>query len=243
MTQTPTFPPLFSGEALTGPADPFAKACSRALLGCDSGLIVYNIAADQLRAAIVFAPEAPAEQALPVMMACEVGFQNAFGVLAPPEVSVHFSWHGDILINQARCGRIRLAAAEAGPEEDLPWVVVGLELPLLPSDPDTPGLTPDQTCLYEEGCGEIHPVDLLEAWARHTLVWIKRWEDEGPRPLSAEWRTLVDKMGEDVKFEMNGTSYDGTFMGIDENFGMLLRVGETVRLLPLSTVLDQGETP
>ena len=240
MTPELTFPPLFQGEALTGAADPFAKACTQALLGCDAGTVIYNITPDALKAAIIFAPEGPMDEALPVLIACEVGFQNALGALAPPEVSVHFRWDGEILVNNARCGRMRMAAAEVAKDADLDWVVIGLELPLLPPDPETPGLTPDQTCLFEEGCADLDPGLLLEAWTRHTLVWINRWSDDGLRPLSTEWRGLVDKMGEPVEITLAGQSYSGTFMGIDESFGMLLRQGDDTQLLPLSLLLEQG---
>jgi BirA family biotin operon repressor/biotin-[acetyl-CoA-carboxylase] ligase len=55
MTQA-SFPPLFIGQAVTGALNPFDKACSQAMLGCDAGLVVHNISPDTLRAAIVFAP-------------------------------------------------------------------------------------------------------------------------------------------------------------------------------------------
>ena len=50
MSEAPQFPPLFEGLALSGSADPFAKAKTQAIMGCDAGLVVYNLAADQLRA-------------------------------------------------------------------------------------------------------------------------------------------------------------------------------------------------
>ena len=76
---------------------------------------------------------------------------------------------------------------------------------------------------------------LLESWAKHTLVWITRWEEDRGRALHAEWRGLAHGIGEEVT--QNGLS--GSFLGVDENFGMLLRRGEQTHLLPLSTVLEQ----
>ena len=32
-----------------------------------------------------------------------------------------------------------------------------------------------------------------------------------------------------------------TFMGVDENFGMLLRIGDETRLIPMTTCLETGE--
>lgn len=238
---SPNFPPLFVGEPVAPHVDPFAKAIAEATLGCDAGLIVYAPGGDHLRAAIVFAPEQDLDVAMAVFPACGVGFQNALGALAPPEVAVHLSWTGDIFVNGARCGSLRVAASDRRGDVMPNWIVVGLELPLLPLDPDAPGATPDSTSLYEEGCAEVEPSLLLEAWARHTLVWISRLEDEGARSLHSEWRGLARDIGEDVRLELAGTSYSGTFLGVDEHFGMLLRDRDETTVLPLRLILTEGD--
>ncbi len=235
----PVFPPLFAGRAVEGRTDPFAKACASAALGCDGGLIVHNVSADRLAAAIVFAPEVPLEDAMAMLPACGVGFQNALGALAPPEVAVHLTWQGGILVNGASCGRLRAAASDCAPEDVPEWLVVGLEVPLIAEDPDAPGAAPDRTSLYEEGCVEVAPGALLESWSRHTLVWINRWSDDGPGPLHGEWRGLAHGLGGEVS--IGGRT--GLFVGIDERFGMLLREGGTTGLLPLSGLLERGGRP
>lgn len=53
---TPSFPPLFTGRDANG-NDPFALACATAEAGCDAGLVIYDLAPNTLRAAIVFAPD------------------------------------------------------------------------------------------------------------------------------------------------------------------------------------------
>ncbi len=232
----PVFPPLLRGEAVEGRTDPFAKACALAALGCDGGTIIYNIRADRLAAAIVFAPEVVLEDAMAMLPACGVGFQNALGALAPPEVAVHLTWWGDILVNGASCGRLRAAAADCVAEESPDWLVVGLEVPLIAGDGEVPGAAPDRTSLYEEGCVEVAPDRLLESWARHTLVWINRWSDDGVGPLHSEWRGLAHGIGEDVTVD----GQTGLFVGVDERFGMLLRKGGTTKLLPLSSMLERG---
>ncbi len=228
------FPPLMSGQEVTGGEDPFLAACRQAVLGCEAGLVVYNLGADTLRAAIVLAPEVALSRAMAVLPICGVGFQNALGALAPPEVAVHLEWNGGLRVNGARCGRLRIAASTGEPAETPDWMVVGLELPLWPKS-DDPGETPDDTALYAEGCADVEAPMLLESWARHTLNWIARWEDEGTRPLHAEWRGLAHGMGEPV--ELNDLS--GTFLGVDEDFGMLLRDDETTHLIPITTQLEK----
>ena len=229
----PTFPPLMSGQAVNGNIDPFEKACAMAALGCDAGLIVHNVTANRLMAAMVMSPEVPLEDAMAMLPTCGVGFQNALGALAPPEVAVHLEWSGGIRINGASCGLMRVAAGGNNPELEPDWLVVGFELPLM-QVAERPGDTPDQTALYDEGCADVDPTALLESWARHTLVWITRWEADGAAPLHAEWRGLAHGIGEDVN--QNGIS--GTWLGVDERFGMLIRDGDQTHLIPLSSILE-----
>jgi len=225
------FPPLMSGEAAG--ADVMEHASLRATQGCDAGLIAYVLGANSLQAALVFAPEVPLKEAMSMLPVCGVGFQNALGALAPPEVAVHLEWPGGIRINGAACGQFSVAASTSDPQEVPDWLVVGFTLPLWP-ETDTPGDTPDQTTLYAEGCAEVMAPDLLEAWARHTLNWIGRWEDSGTKRVHAEWRGLAHGIGE----EMTVGNLTGTFLGVDEHFGMLLRDDTATHLIPLTDLLE-----
>ncbi len=240
MTTEPIFPPLLSGQAVTGQIDPFEKAISLATLGCDAGTIVYNIGNDVLRAAFIFAPEVALEKACAMMIACGIGYSNALGALAPPEVGVHLDWHGGILVNAGLCGGLKMAASDNDPTATPDWLVVGLTVPLFPAN-DEGGLTPDQTTLFQEGCVEVDPVELLESWSRHTLVWINRWTDEGPAPLHAEWRSKAYAMGDKVTTIVDGNEVTGSFLGIDEAFGMLIRTHETTKVKALSSLLLNGD--
>lgn len=229
----PVFPPLMSGLAVTGAMDAFNTACAKAAMGCDAGLVVYNLGADVMQAALVLAPEVPLAKAMTMLPLCAVGFQNALGALAPPEVAVHLGWDGPLFLNGARCGGLRVAASDTDPNAQPDWLVIGLTLPLWPASEET-GETPDATALYAEGCADVDALSLLEAWGRHTLNWINRWEDEGSRALHAEWRGLAHGMGETC----TQGELTGNFLGVDEDFGMLLRHGGTTHLIPLTTLLE-----
>lgn len=234
-----SFPPLMTGQAVAPGADPFAKACAEAMRGCDAGLVVHDLGHHRLRAALVLAPEVPLSEAVVMLPLCGVGFQNALGALAPPEVAVHLEWDGTIRVNGARCGKLRMAASHGDPARQPDWLVVGLDLVLWPEDDalDSGGATPDQTALYAEGCAEVEAPRLLEAWARHTLTWINRWDGDGPRPVHSEWRGLAHGVGEETTWH----GRTGTFLGVDENFGMLLRDGDgQTTLIPLTDLLEDG---
>jgi len=235
-----TFPPLFTGVAVAGGIDPFDKACGMAALGCESGVLTHSVTPDYIRAAMVFAPEMVLEDAMAVVCACGIGFQNALGALAPPEVAVHLGWQGDFDINGGTSGRIRVSASTHDPMTEPDWLVVGLELLLLPQSGNDAGDTPDQTSLFQEGCGDVSPIRLLESWSRHTLVWINRLLEDGAEPIHAEWRGLLQGLGEEITITSESGQQNGTFLGIDAKFGMLLRDSDGTRLIPLSSRLEHN---
>ncbi len=230
---TPSFPPLFSGLAVEGQVDPFDKACAEAARGCDAGLVVHDLGANLLRAALVFAPDVELVDAMAMLPLCGVGFQNALGALGPPEVAVHLEWAGGLRINGASCGTLRVAASSSNPRAEPDWMVIGLELPLWP-ETDTPGDIPEQTALYAEGCADVNAMELLESWVKHTLVGINTWTEDGVKALHKDWRGLSHGIGEDIT--MNEVS--GTFLGVDEQFGMLVRAADTTHLVPLTYLLE-----
>ena len=230
---TPSFPPLFSGLAVEGQVDPFDKACAEAARGCDAGLVVHDLGANLLRAALVFAPDVELVDAMAMLPLCGVGFQNALGALGPPEVAVHLEWAGGLRINGASCGTLRVAASSSNPRAEPDWMVIGLELPLWP-ETDTPGDIPEQTALYAEGCADVNAMELLESWVKHTLVGINTWTEDGVKTLHKDWRGLSHGIGENIT--MNEIS--GTFLGVDEQFGMLIRAADTTHLVPLTYLLE-----
>ena len=236
MNQSPTFPPLLTGMAVSGSVDPFATACTLAAQGCDGGTLVHNVQADRLRAALVFAPEVALADAMAMLPVCGIGFHNALGALAPPEVAVQLTWDGVIRINGARCGHLQVAAATTNPDQMPDWLVVGIDVAILQTQAD-PGKNPDVTALFDEGCADIDPLRLLESWARHTLVWVNRWSDEGNTGLHREWLGLVSGVGDPI--ERGGHS--GRFLGVDDRFGVLIRDAATTHLVPMSTLLGERE--
>lgn len=231
----PTFPPLMQGQPVGAGIDPFTKAQALAALGCDAGTVIYRLDHDVLRAAIVFAPDVVLSEAMVMLPLCAVGLQNALGALAPPEVAVHLEWDGPLRINGARCGGFEIAASGTDPSSVPDWLVVGLTLPLWPTREET-GETPDETALYAEGCAEVDAITLLESWTRHTLAHINRWSDEGVEPLHRDWRGLAWNIGEDISLH----GFTGTFLGVDEAFGMLLRTDQDTKLLPLTDLLEES---
>ena len=228
MSETPSFPPLLSGEVVPNNMDPFEKAVSRAIAGVDSGTVFYSEAGDTLRAALVLAPETPLEQAIQAVYVAQIGFAESLGALAPPEVPVHFQWPDRIKVNGALYGTVRFAVDVSDPDAHPNWLVLGIEVPFIPQS-DDPGANPNETCLLDEGCSDVTPMALLESWSRHTLLWLTYFLDDGFERLHKEWRPRCDTLGEEVD-----SPKPGVFVGLDEKGRMLLRTGamtETISLI------------
>ncbi|MEM9785676.1 MAG: biotin/lipoate--protein ligase family protein [Pseudomonadota bacterium] len=218
----PTFPPLMSGQATVD--DPLDVATQMAMAGCDAGTVVYQTGTDDLRAAIIFAPDIPLGDAMIMLPICGIGFQNALGAIAPPEIAVLLEWNGTLRVNDATCGGLSAHASGNDPAGVPDWLIIGLHIPIRNSA-ENPGATPDVTTLYEEGCGDISATQLLEGWSRHTLVWMNRWSDDGTAPIHAEYTGLLHR-------------HEGE-IGVDERFGLLRKTGDTTTLTLLTDLLRQ----
>lgn len=232
MNMAPSFPPLMQGLHAAG-TDPFEAACQDAIQGCDAGTILYDITPEELRAAIVFAPEVPLAKATAMLPLTGVAVQNALGALGPSELPVHLQWDGPIKVNGGFCGRVFAATHECGPDQTPTWMVTGFSLTFARSNVQG-GETPDATDLVSEGCGDLSPEQFLESWSRHLLNWINRWEDDGMAPLHREYAGLVDAMGSDI--DVLGRS--GHFLGLDEDLGLLLRTNGQTTVIPLTELLE-----
>ena len=229
--EQPIFPPLLRGEETMPGMDPFQKAVASAALGTNPGLICWSRDETTLRAALVLAPEAPLERAIGISFAVALGLGDSLGALAPPEVAIHYVWPDAFKVNGADCGAMRAAAATTDPKAEPDWLVIGVEMPYLPPSDGEPGKRPNQTSLIDEGCLEVTPLKLLESWSRHTLVWINRWLDDGFQPIHTAWRERAWGMGEELP-------EGGTFMGIDELGGMLVKTAKTTEVRPLTAMLE-----
>lgn len=224
------FPPLLTGLAVAG--DPFGVAV-RSAAEAEPGSVFYLPAEDRLEAAVLLAPETALADAITVCFAVSLGLNDAIGALAPPEVAFHLEWPGAFRVNGASCGGMRVQASTSVPDEEPDWLVIGLDVPVHVTTAQEPGAMPDRTSLHAEGCGEISGPALTEAWARHMMNWLHIWLTDGFQPLHVHWSTRAYRLGETVV-----APEPGTFVGLDERGGMILKDDAGARILPLTCLLE-----
>jgi BirA family biotin operon repressor/biotin-[acetyl-CoA-carboxylase] ligase len=235
MSQRPEFPPLYRPFAVTPDLDPFERAIGVAGDGAEAGTLLWSIAQEACECAVVLAPEHHLEASLPVVLVAMLGLGDALGSLVPPVVAVTFGWPDRLEVNGGVIGGVRMASAPVVVRSAVPdWMVIGISVAVRgPWADDQPPDDLLRTTLAEEGCGQVQTVDLLEAFARHFLAWINRWQDDGVGPILQAWLSRATGLGKPIELEIGDHVRQGTFTGLTESGAMRLvkeGVAQTISL-------------
>jgi biotin-(acetyl-CoA carboxylase) ligase len=233
-----SLPPLYEARALPASADPLAVAVQTARRSDATGSLFYAERPDRVEMALVLGPEGTLLQSLPVLYPLTMALGDALGSTLPPQIGVQFGWPDRILMNGALAGALRLLS----PTDDLKavpdWLLAGFTLDVMgdPTDPE-PGRNPDRTSLFEEGAVEVNPGMILEAFARHFLAWLNRWEEEGLAPLETPWLARAIGFGLEATFAGQNGRVTGKVEAISREGNLVLDSGKRKIVLPISNVL------
>lgn len=221
----PRLPPLFTGHAVKAPATAFDTACRRAAAG-DLGAadMVWSRGTERAAVALVLEPEVSLSRSCQMAALGLVAVAETLGHLCPPQVSVEFRWPSTVLVNGAAAGVVRLGSpADTALDAVPPWLVLGCEVQVRhPGTGVEPGERPTETCLAEEGAGDLSRTDVVEALAPRLLAWLSTWQDDGFRPIHEQWRFRV--VGRDSETTIDGRSV--RIVGLDDEGGLLVRAGD-----------------
>ena len=87
----------------------------------------------------------------------------------------------------------RLAWPTACGEHEVPdWLVFGAMVRASTMSPFEIGQT--GVGMEEEGFEEVDAVDLIEAFARHLMLGVARWQSDGPKAAVRRWLDRLDKV-------------------------------------------------
>lgn len=243
MAEQPTFPPLLTGKPVTAPRRPFAVACGDVRGGkAGAGDVYYAQNTRIMDCAVVLEPEIPLRQSLQMPYVMQVGFGDAFGVLAEPETALYFHWPDRILVNSAEAGRLRLAApGGVGLDDVPPWMVLNIVVEIEGEEGAEPGLNPERTNLREEGCIDITCAGLIESFCRHFLAWVHIWEEDGFRPVHDAWIGRAVGYEQPLEFKIDGQPpVTGKVIGLDEAGALLVKPEQgAVTALELDRIIER----
>jgi biotin-(acetyl-CoA carboxylase) ligase len=228
MSERPVMPPLFQPLAVTPEIDPFERGLQIAPEGAEAGTVLWSIGQDRCQASVILAPEHPLETSLPIVLVAMLGLGDALGALLPPVVATTFGWPDRIEVNGGVVGGVRLASARTEKPSDIPdWMVVAYGLARVHTENAEPGHQPGRTTLAEEGC-EIACIDLIEAFGRHFLAWINRWQEDGVAPVRQAWLSRATGLSSSIEVATGQHKKQGIFTGLTDTGSIrLMRNGIT----------------
>jgi biotin-(acetyl-CoA carboxylase) ligase len=224
-------PPLYVAVILNDSgADARAHATRLAAEGGEAGLFVWRPAADRIDCAIVLRPEEAGAQVMPVVLVASLALLDAVGSAGPAAVGADLVWPAALRVNSGLCGGIAL---DLGPGDDPEWAVVSVILRKTGAPGAEGDERPDLTALFNEGFADMADRDLVEAFARHFLVWMDRWREQGLAPVARRWLHCARSMGEDTVLMIGNELIAGAIEGLDDAGGLILDTAGGRRVLPL----------
>ena len=231
MTAALNLPPLYESVVLDEPgADARAHAARLAADGGEAGLFVWRPAVDRIDCAVLLRPEEDAMQVMPVVLVASLALLDAVGTAGPAAVACDLAWPASLRINSGLAGGVAL---DLGPGDIPDWAVVSATLRKTGEPGAEGGERPDVTSLADEGFADVADHDLVEAFARHFLVWMDRWEEQGLAPIARHWLHRATSNGGDTVLMVGEELVAGSILDLDDSGGLVLDTAKGRRTLPL----------
>jgi biotin-(acetyl-CoA carboxylase) ligase len=172
-------PPPFRLVTLREVGDAFAHA-TRVAAEEGAGTLVYVGRFDLAEFAVVLEPEEPLKTARRALYAGLVALADALAVHAPPERPITFDWPDGVRVNGGLVGGARLAWPQGADENEPPaWLVFAAMIRTVAVGDEEPGLRPLAAALEEEGFNDLGSGQLVESFARHLMVAVDAWQEQG----------------------------------------------------------------
>jgi hypothetical protein len=198
-------PPPFRLLTLREAGDAFAHACSIAARE-GAGTLVHVGRFDLAEFAVVLEPEEPLRTARRALYAGMCALGDALAVHAPPEKPINFDWPDAVRVDGGLVGGGRLGWPMGGDEAEPPqWLVFSAMIRTATMGGNEPGLRPLGSALEEEGFDDVGSGRLVESFARHLMVTIDSWQEQGFAGLAKNYLArLAPKAGVRRDLDENG---------------------------------------
>ena len=172
-------PPPFRLVTLREVGDAFAHAAGVAAEE-GAGTLVYVGRFDLAEFAVVLEPEEPLRTARRALYAGLTALADALAVHAPPEKPISFDWPDGVRVDGGLVGGARLAWPQGADENEPPaWLVFGAMIRTVAMGDEEAGVRPLSSALEEEGFDDLGSGALVESFARHLMVAIDAWQEQG----------------------------------------------------------------
>jgi hypothetical protein len=191
-----------------------------------AGTLVWVPRDDTVEFAIVLEPAEDLRRARCGAFACMAALLDALATRAPPEKAIEITWPATILVDGALVGGGRLAWPEDAAEDQTPaWMVFSAMIRISLPAGSEPGATPAATSLVEEGFEPTTPAELIEATARHLMVYFDQWAERGLQPVAEAY---LGRLAGRESGDRRGIDINGDLVAE----GLLGKIGGRTPLLP-----------
>ena len=197
-------PPGFNLVTLREVGDAFVHARAHAAeLG--AGTLVFVGRFDLAEFAVVLEPDEPLSTARRAFYAGMSALADALASHAPPEKPLAFQWPDAILVDNGLVGGGQFAWSQ-GPEDAPPqWLVFGGMIRTVAMGEAEPGVRPLAAALEEEGFDGLGSGRLVESFARHLMVLVDAWQEQGFAAVARDYLSrLAPEQGVRREIDDNG---------------------------------------
>ena len=217
-------PPPFRPMTLREIGDAFAHATG--IAGQEgAGTLVHVGRFDLAEFAVVLEPEEPLQTARRAVYAGVCALGDALAAHAPPEKPIAFDWPDAIRVDGGLVGGARLAWPPGADEQEPPaWLVFGAMIRTVAMGETEPGLRPLGAALDEEGFDDLGSGHLVESFARHLMVAIDVWQEQGFGEIAKNYLARL-------------APEPGVRRDLDENGDLLVRRAGKTERRPLLSAL------
>lgn len=214
-TQDILLPPAFRLVTLREMGDAFAYAKANAASE-GAGTLVFVGRFDLVEFAVVLEPDEPLLRARRTFYAGMSALMDALAVNAPPEKPMDIDWPDAIRVDTGLVGGGRLAWPDEADENEPPqWLVFGAMIRTVSTMEGEAGLRPLSTALEDEGFSDMTAGEFVEAFSRHFMSAIDRWQEQGFGAVAREYLSRLP-------------AEQGVRRDIDDNGDLLVRrMGKT----------------
>lgn len=198
-------PPPFRAIALREVGDAFVYA-EKIAADAGAGTLVHVERFDLAEFAVVLEPAEPlhtARRAIYVGMAALV---DALAAQAPPEKPITIDWPDAIRIDGGLVGGGRLGWPPGADEDSPPsWLVFGAMIRTVMVGEQHAGLRPLAAAPVGEGFSDSVSDRLLEGFARHLMVTVDAWQQDGFNDVAKRYLArLTPEKGAQCDLDDNG---------------------------------------
>jgi biotin-(acetyl-CoA carboxylase) ligase len=205
-------PPPFRAVALREARDALAHAVAVADTE-GAGTLVHVGRFDVAEFALVLEPEETLRTARRVFYAGMLALADALAAHAPPEKPISFEWPDAIRVDGGLVGGGRFAWPAAAAEDEIPsWLVFGATIRTVAMGEEEAGGRALGTALEEEGFDDIGSGRLVKSFARHFMVALDAWHEQGFGEIAKNYLARLS--------QENGVGRD-----IAENGDLMLHLG------------------